>query len=143
MNKHEISAWWRFAFSGLYGAYLFWWLYFVVKRPMSAGLIHITDSFFIFAMLLLLSALYLRRRKGIDLDERDRAISATAAEIALMGIFVIVGLTPVVLFRMILDVEGSVTLELYWFDFYANACITLMIWLEAAVTVFHHWRDRR
>lgn len=143
MNKHELSAWWRFGLSGIYGAYLLWVLFLAGQEAISTAMYYRTVSMLFFIVLIWLSAWYLQRRKGVDQDERDRAISMAATQIALLALLVIVGLTPHVFFEIILGVKETVTFHLDWAKFYVNACLTLVIWLEATVTVFLHWRDRR
>ena len=143
MNKHEIAAWWRFSLSGVYGAYLVWVLFFASQKAINTAFYYFGLTTLIFFALLWLSASYVKRRKGVDQDERDRAISMTANLIALLALLVIVGATPLVLFEIILGMEETVTFHIDWAYFYFNACTTFAIWLEAAITVFHHWRDRR
>ncbi len=143
MNKHELSAWWRFGLSCVHGAYLFWLLFFASQEAISTETYYRPISMLLFLALVYLSAWYLQRRKGVDQDERDRAISMTATRTALLALLLIVGLTPLVLFEIILGAKESITLDLGWSYFYVYACLTLVIWLEAAITVFHHWHDRR
>ena len=143
MSKHEISAWWRFGLSSVFGAYLSWMLFWASQEAISTAMYYRPALMLLFVTLLLLSAWCLQRRKGVDQDERDRAISMTANLIALIVILVIVGMTPHVLLEIILGAKETVTLRLDWSHFYADACLTFAIWVEASVTVFHHWRDRR
>lgn len=143
MNKHELSAWWRFGLSCVHGAYLFWLLFFASQKAVNMAFYYFGLTTLIFLALLWLSASYVKRRNGVDQDERDRAISMTANLIALLALLVIVGATPLVLFEIILGMEETVTFHIDWAHFYFTACTTFAIWLEAAITVFHHWRDRR
>ncbi|MBL8263029.1 MAG: hypothetical protein JNM58_11415 [Xanthomonadaceae bacterium] len=143
MSKHEISAWWRLGLSGVYGAYLLWVLFLAGQEAISTAMYYRTASMLSFIVLIWLSAWYLQRRKGIDQDERDRAITMTATRVALIAVVAIVAMTPIVLFETILGAKEAVTFRLDWAEFYINACLTFAIWVEASVTVFHHWRDRR
>lgn len=143
MSKHEISAWWRLGLSGGYGAYLLWVLFLAGQEAISTAMYYRTVSMLFFIVLIWLSAWYLQRRKGIDQDERDRAITMTATRVALIAVVAIVAMTPIVLFETILGAKEAVTFRLDWAEFYINACLTFAIWVEASVTVFHHWRDRR
>lgn len=143
MSKHEISAWWRLGLSGGYGAYLLWVLLFASQEAISTAMYYRTLSMLFFIALILLSAWYLQRRKGVDQDERDRAITRNATQIALIAVVAIVAATPIVLFEIILGAKEAVTFRLDWAEFYINACLTFAIWVEAATTVFLHLRDRR
>ena len=143
MSKHEISAWWRLGLSAGYGAYLFWVLFLAGQEAIGTAMYYRTASMLLFIALIWLSAWYLQRRKGIDQDERDRAITMTATRVALIAVVAIVVMTPIVLFETILGAKEAVTFRLDWAEFYINACLTFAIWVEAATTVLLHLRDRR
>lgn len=140
MNKHEISAWWRFAVSGLYGIYLCRLLFFADGSLAEDGWEDVRGTFNVLLLLILLLDIYLRRRKGIAEDERDRAISGIAARDALVALGVLVVSTPIIVGGIGKD---DIVLKNDWFVYYTHACIAFAVWVEAAVTVFHHWRDRR
>jgi hypothetical protein len=149
MSKHEYSAWWRFALSAMYGLYLCRLLFFTEEAIADDGWEGIRGTLnFLLVIILLLDA-YLRRRKGIAEDERDRAISGIASRDALVALGILVLATPFILTRPFIvagDIHSGadrVVLNADWFDFYVLACVTFAVWMEAAVTVFHHWRDRR
>lgn len=143
MSKHEISAWWRLGLSGGYGAYLLWVLFLAGQEAISTAMYYRTASMLFFIVLIWLSAWYLQRRKGVDQDERDRAITMAATQFALIAVVAIVAATPIVLFEIILGAKETITLRLDWAEFYINACLTFAIWVEAGTTVFLHLRDRR
>ncbi len=143
MNKHEYSAWWRFVLSGLFGAYLCWWLFFADQTVVEEAWEGVGDVLnLMFLVIIWVCNAHLRRRKGIAQDERDLAISGIAAQTALVALVVLVMSTP-----MIVNGGGrwkdEIVLKRHWFDFYMFACIAFAVWMESAVTVFHHWRDRR
>lgn len=142
MNKHEYAAWWRFALSGLFGACLCWWLFFADRTVAEEGWEGVRDALNIFILFTLVLDAYLRRRKGIAQDERDRAISGIAAQNALVALGIVVLMTPMIISPGELP-RVVVAREYDWLTFYAIACVSFAIWVEAAVTVFHHWRDRR
>lgn len=142
MNKHEYSAWWRFTLSGLIGAYLCWWLFFADRTVTEEGWEGVRGVVNIFMVIVLVLDAYLKRRRGIAQDERDRAISGIAAQNALVALGIVVLTTPMIISPGELTPD-VVTREYGWFTFYAIACVTFAIWVEAAVTVYHHWRDRR
>lgn len=143
MNKHGFSAWWRFGLSCVHGAYLFCLLFFASQEAISTETYHRPISMLLFLALIYLSAWYLQRRKGIDQDERDRAISMAATQAALIALLLIVGLAPLVFFEIILGVKETITLDIEWSYFYVCACLMFLIWQTAASTQFQHWRDRR
>ncbi len=143
MNKHELSAWWRLGLSGGYGAYLLWVLFLAGQEAISTAMYYRTASMLFFIVLIWLSAWYLQRRKGVDQDERDRAITTAATQFALIAVVAIIAATPIVLFEIILGAKETITLRLDWAEFYINACLTFAIWVEAGTTVFLHLRDRR
>ncbi len=142
MNKHEFSAWWRFAVSGLYGIYLCRLLFFADGSITEDGWEDARGMVSVLMVLILLLDAYLRRRKGIAEDERDRAISGIAARDALVALGVLVVSTPIIVQGGVLG-KDEIVLKVDWFDFYVLACIAFAVWVEAAVTVFYHWRDRR
>lgn len=143
MNKHEISAWWRFALSGLYGIYFCRLLFFTDGSIAEDGWENAREMLTVLVFLVFLLDAYIRRRKGIAEDERDRAISGIAARDALVALGLLVLLTPIIVGGGNLENDAEIVLKVVWFDFYVFACVAFAIWVEAAVTVFHHWRDRR
>jgi uncharacterized membrane protein len=143
VSKHELSAWWRLALSAMYGLYLCRLLFFTEEVIADDGWEGIRGTLnFLLVIILLLDA-YLRRRKGIAEDERDRAISGIASRDALVALGILVALTPTITGGGVLAKDAEIVLEVAWFDFYVFACIAFAVCVEAAVTVFHHWRDRR
>lgn len=96
MTKHEYSAWWRFASSGLVGACLFWWLFFSDRTAARDGWESLHDALNILLVLALVLDASLRRRKAIAQDERDRTISAIAAPSALVALGIVVLTTPII-----------------------------------------------
>jgi hypothetical protein len=142
MSAHEYSAWWRFAFSSMFGAYLFWWLFFT-DHAIDEGWSLVRNGSDVFLLFFVAMGAYVLRRKGAVVDEREHAISAISAQVSLVVVCVLVGLTPSIIIRGLLSGEDTIALDVVLFDFYAIACVTLVIWAEAGVTVFHHWRDRR
>jgi hypothetical protein len=142
MSKHEYRAWWRFVLSGLFGAYLCWWLFFADQTVVEQAWEGVRDVMdLMFYVMIWVSYVHLRRRKGIAQDERDLAISGIAAQTALVALVLLVLLTPFIVGGD--GREDEVVLKRDWLDFYTLACIAFAVWMEAAVTVFHHWRDRR
>lgn len=141
MSKHEYAAWWRFSLSGAVGVWLCWHLFFVEPSVIESGWENVRDAFNIFLLSTFFLDAYLRRRKGIAQDERDRAISGIAARDALVALGILVLATPIIISGGVVG-KDEIVLKVDWFDFYVLACIALAIWVEAAVTVFHHWRDR-
>lgn len=143
MNKHELSAWWRLVLSALFGLYLCNVLFFDTESISTEGWQAVRGNLNILLVVILLLDAWLRRRQGIAADERDRAISGIAARDALVALGIVVLVTPMVLKGGEPASKDIVAREYDWMVFYAMACIAFAIWVEAAVTVFHHWRDRR
>ncbi len=149
MNKHELSAWWRLVLSTLFGVYLGNVLFFSKDGISKDGWEEVRGNLNILLVVILLLDAWLRRRQGIAEDERDRAISGIASRDALVALAILVLATPFILTRPFIA-AGNIHSDLYrialntdWFDFYVLACVTFAVWVEAAITVFHHWRDRR
>lgn len=149
MNKHELSAWWRLVLSTLLGVYLGNVLFFSKDGISKDGWEEVRGNLNILLVVILLLDAWLRRRQGIAEDERDRAISGIASRDALVALAILVLATPFILTRPFIA-AGNIHSDLYrialntdWFDFYVLACVTFAVWVEAAITVFHHWRDRR
>jgi uncharacterized membrane protein len=142
MSAHEYSARWRFAFASLFGTYLFWWLFFA-DHAIDQGWSLIRNGSEVFLLFFLALSAYVLRRKGRIVDERERGISENSTQVALIVLCIVVGVTPTFLIRGMWGREDSITLDVALFDFYAIACVVLVVWTEAAVTVFHHVRDRR
>jgi hypothetical protein len=143
MNRHEHSAWWRFALGGAVFGYLFWKLFFSDSiAPVGEwGGLH--DALNVVLVIALVVGEYLRKRGGIAQDERDRAISGLAAQNALAALCIVVLTTPMIIRNDTSTTEHAIVREFDWLLFYGVACVAFAIWVEAAVTVFHHWRDRR
>lgn len=143
MSKHEYSAWWRFALSAIYGVYLCRLLFFTDGNISDDGWADVRDTLNILLVIILLLDAYIRRRKGIAQDERDRAISGSAARDALVALSILMVTTPIIVEGGIRSDVDEIVLDADWLQFYTLACVTFAVWVEAAVTVFHHWRDRR
>jgi uncharacterized membrane protein len=142
MSAHEYSAWWRFAFSSLFAAYLFWWL-FSADHAIDEGWSLIRNGSDIFLLFFVALSAYALRRKGRIVDEREQAISEKAIQIALIVMMLVVCMTPKIIIRDAMGGKDSITLDVELFDFYAIACLVLVIWTEAVVTVWYHLCDRR
>ncbi len=143
MNTHESYAWFRFAATGMAFAYLSWRLFFAdadvghATWDETRGIMSILLQAFVLVMVILT-----RPGKGVVADERDRAISASAAKAALIALSLIVLVSA-----MVVGTKGHADLLTSrpggWFEHYLIACLALAWWVESAVCVFHHRRDRR
>lgn len=142
MNKHEISAWWRLGLGGAFLAYLCWQLFSPAQAVGEAGWDGLRGTLNVFVALFFVAYGFVNRRNGIEEDERDRVISGVAARTALFALILVVVLSPMVMSGSVVP-RGLVTREADWLIFYAVACGIFAMAIEAAVTVFHHWRDRR
>lgn len=143
MNRHEHSAWWRFALGGAVFGYLFWRLFISDSIPPEGEWDDLHDALNVVLVIALLVGESLRKRRGIAQDERDRAISGIAAQNALAALCIVVLTTPMIIRTGGASPEHVIAREYDWLLFYAIGCVAFAIWVEAAVTVFHHWRDRR
>ena len=85
---------------------------------------------------------WVREYLGVEEDERDRIISGIAGRSALFALILVVLASPMIMSGTAVP-EGAITREADWLTFYAIACAMFAMSIEAAVTVFHHWRDRR
>lgn len=143
MNKHESYAWFRVLFIGTACAWLCWRLFFADANGDADfwDRTRETTSIAIYAFLFAM-AMFTRPGKGVVADERDRAISAIAAKSALVALSLVLLVSA-----MIIGSEGHADLlsarSNGWFEHYLLACLMLGWWVESAVCVFHHWRDRR
>lgn len=142
MNAHERSAWWRLAFFCLFGVCLLWWIFFTDHAADKEwGIVRGLYEMF-FPLACLSGSAYALRRKGLIVDERDEMISERAGQGAFIILTMAILLTPY-LIRGVFGEKHSITLDVVFFDFYAVACLVLVMWTEAAITVFLHLRDRR
>ena len=142
MNKHEQAAWWRLCLCMAFLAYLCWQLFSSEQMFGEEGWDGIRGMLNVFVALFLLMHGLVRRRGGIEEDERDRVISGVAARNALFALIVIVLVSPMILSGTAVP-KGLVSREADWLTFYAVACVMFAMSIDAAVTVFHHWQDRR
>ena len=143
MNKHETYAWFRVVFIGTAFAWLCWRLFFADETAgngvwdRTREMASIAAYALVFAM-----AVFTRPGKGVVADERDRTISALAAKYALVALSLVVLVSASIIGTrthadLLVDRSGG------WFEHYLIACLALAWWVESAVCVFHHWRDRR
>ena len=142
MNKHEHLAWWRLGLGVAFLSYLFWQLLPAEQQVGTGRWNDARDMVSLFAVVFFLASMYVGRRKGIEEDERDRIISGIAGRSALFMLIVVVLVSPMIMSGTAVP-EGPITREADWLTFYAIACVMLAMSVEAAVSVFHHWRDRR
>jgi hypothetical protein len=142
MSAHESSAWWRLAFFSLFGVCLLWWLFFTDHAiDKEWGLVRFLYEIS-FPLVCLSASAYALRRKGLIVDERDEMISERATQGAFIALMVVIILMPYII-RGVFGDKRSITLDVIFFDFYAVACVVLVMWTEAAITVWYHLRDRR
>lgn len=142
MNKHEHLAWWRLGLGLAFLSCLCWQLSSGEQQAGAGAWEDARDMVSLFVAVFLLASGYVGRRKGIEVDERDRIISGIAGRNALFALIVVVLASPMIMSGTAVP-EGAVTREADWLTFYAIACAMFAMSFEAAVTVFHHWRDRR
>lgn len=143
MNKQERYAWIRFGVMGGALAYLCLKLFLADDSIAPEGWNETRDMLSIlFYALLLVAAVVARPGKGVVADERDKAISASAAKNALVALTLVVLVSA-----MIIGTEGhSALLTRHpgaWFEHYLIACLAFAWWVESAACAFQHWRDRR
>ncbi|MEQ1513441.1 MAG: DUF2178 domain-containing protein [Lysobacteraceae bacterium] len=144
MNNQEKFAWIRFGGTGLVLAFLCWKL-FLAEAPVGAdGWEEITESVSNLLYVLIIAGAVLNwpRKKDVVADERDRAISASAAKTALVALTLIVAVSGMIVgmdqYADLLTMHSAA-----WFEHYLIACLALAWWVESSVCAFHHWRDRR
>ena len=142
MTKHEHLAWWRLCLGMAFLTYLCWVLFSGKPEVGTVGWEDARDNVGLFVVVFFLASGYVGRRKGIEEDERDRIISGIAGRSALFALILLVLASPMIMSGTAVP-EGAITREADWLTFYAIACAMFAMSIEAAVTVFHHWRDRR
>jgi hypothetical protein len=143
MNKQEKFAWIRLGITASAFVFLCWKL-FVASAPVGADGWDETQSNLSILLYALLFAAFVLTRPGkcVVEDERDRAICAFAARAALAALSLIVVVSATII--GIEDYADMLTTHPgEWFEHYLFACLALAWWVESAVCVFHHWRDRR
>lgn len=143
MNKQEKFAWIRFGGIALVFAYLCWKLFFADAPVGADGWEAIKNNVANLTYVLVFAGAVLTSpRKGVAVDERDRAISASAAKTALVALSLIIAVSGTIIgmdrYADLLTMRSAA-----WFEHYLLACLALAWWVESSVTVFHHWRDRR
>jgi hypothetical protein len=141
MNKQEKFAWARLGIIILVMAYLIWHLLGDNELPVQKqrdvrG--YISNSLYALVFLSLYLSHYV---KGVDVDERDRAISGMAAKHGLVALSLMLLISTVVLQDHNYDGWISVRSP-FWIEQYLILCIAFGWWIEASVSVFHYWRDR-
>lgn len=143
MNKHEKFAWIRFAMTASTFAFLFWKMFFVDSPVEVTAWEEIHDNISdLFLVSMFAGAVLTRPGKGVVADERDRAISASAAKSALAALTLIIVVSGSII-GMDAYTDLLTTYPAAWFKHYLIACLALAWAIESSVCVFHHWRDRR
>lgn len=143
MNKQEKFGWIRFGITASVFVFLCWKLFLADPRVGDDEWKEIHGSVMNLVLVIALAGFVLTRPgKGVVADERDRAITASAAKTALAALTLIVAVSGTIIgmgsYADLLAVRSA-----EWFEHYLMACLALAWWVESAVTVFHHWRDRR
>ena len=143
MNKQEKFAWIRFAGTAVVFAVLCWKLFFADAPVGADDWEEINNNVSkLFYALIIGGAVLTRPGKGVVADERDRAISASAAKTALVALSLIVVVSGAIVgmdqYADLLTMRSAA-----WFEHYLIACLALAWWVESSVCVFHYWRDRR
>jgi hypothetical protein len=78
----------------------------------------------------------------VNVDERDRVISGIAAKHGLVALSLLIMVsTSILQGREYAHWVSS--RSPFWVEHYLIACIAFGWWVEASVSVFHYWRDRR
>ncbi len=141
MNKQEKFAWARWTLTALIIVYLASNLF--IDQPgidKNQPNIHdfMSKIFYGFFMIFLYLGNY---TKGIAIDERDMLISGSAAKHGLVAI-------SLVIFVSVTFIRGPYeqwvsTRSPFWLEHYLIVCIAFGWWVEASISVFHYWRDRR
>ena len=142
MNKHEHLAWWRLGLGVAFLLYLCWQLSSGEQQAGAGGWENARDMVSLFAVVFFLASGYVRRSKGIEEDERDLIISGIAGRSALFALILVVVVSPMIMSGTAVTKE-PIAREADWLTFYAIACAMFAMSVDAAVTVFHHWWDRR
>ncbi len=142
MNKQEKFAWARVFVIALLIAYLMRHLFNDNEVPLQKQddvRDFIANSFYILVMLTIYLNSYV---KGVDVDERDRVISGIASKHG----FVALSLLLIVSMNVLQQPEFEhwiSTRSPFWIEQYLLAAVAFGWWIEASVSVFHYWRDRR
>jgi uncharacterized membrane protein len=143
MNKQEKFAWIRFGIIASIFAFLCCNLFSAEAPAGATGWEEINSNVSNLLFVMLFAGFLLTRPgKGVIADERDRAISASAAKIALAALSLIIGVSGAII-GMDAYAVMLTTRTAAWFEHYLLACLALAWTIESSVCVFHHWRDRR